>query len=182
MKKIFFSLAFMLCPLFSMWGQQVAALDQLKADPRKAYGNDYPYLLETPRLTPAPRGYKPFYISHYARHGSRYYWSSSLYKELDTLLTVAHQRQLLTPAGEAFCQKFMAAKQELQTGVSELTELGWQQLNISNLGNGIYPLKAILSKNGRQRGVTEAKVCKSRAVVLTHVLPNPRIPQSRPML
>ena len=127
MKKIFFSLAFMLCPLFSMWGQQVAALDQLKADPRKAYGNDYPYLLETPRLTPAPRGYKPFYISHYARHGSRYYWSSSLYKELDTLLTVAHQRQLLTPAGEAFCQKFMAAKQELQTGVSELTDLGWQQ-------------------------------------------------------
>lgn len=24
------------------------------------------------KLTPAPKGYKPFYISHYGRHGSRY--------------------------------------------------------------------------------------------------------------
>ena len=24
------------------------------------------------RLTPAPRGYEPFYLSHYGRHGSRY--------------------------------------------------------------------------------------------------------------
>ena len=126
MKKIIFSVAFALLPLLS-WGQQVSALDQLKADPRKSYGTDYPYLLETPTLTKAPKGYKPFYISHYARHGSRYYWSTSLYKELDTLLTVAHDKQLLTATGEAFRTKFMAAKQELMTGVTELTDLGWQQ-------------------------------------------------------
>ena len=46
-------------------------------------------------------------------------------------------------------------------------------MNISNLGDGIYPLKAIPSKNGRQRGVTEVKVCKPKAVVLTHVLVTP---------
>lgn len=126
MKKIIFSVAFALLPLLS-WGQQVPALEQLKADPRKSYGTDYPYLLETPTLTKAPKGYKPFYISHYARHGSRYYWSSSLYKEIDTLLTVAHNKQLLTATGEAFRTKFMAAKQELMTGVTELTDLGWQQ-------------------------------------------------------
>ena len=126
MRKTLLSLFFVL--LSAVAGAQcVSPLDALKADPRKAYGNDYPYQLETPQLTPAPKGYQPFYISHYARHGSRYYWSSSLYKELNTLLTVAHQRQLLTPVGEAFRQKFMAAKEELQTGVSELTELGWQQ-------------------------------------------------------
>lgn len=126
MKQFIFSVAFALLPLLS-WGQQESAIDQLKADPRKAYGTDYPYLLETPTLTKAPKGYKPFYISHYARHGSRYYWSSSLYEELDTLLTVAHEKKLLTATGEAFRKKFMAAKQELQTGVSELTDLGWQQ-------------------------------------------------------
>ena len=126
MKKIIFSVAFALLPLLS-WGQQVPALDQLKVDPRKSYGTDYPYLLETPTLTKAPKGYKPFYISHYARHGSRYYWSTSLYKEIDTLLTVAHDKQLLTETGEAFRTKFMAAKQELMTGVTELTDLGWQQ-------------------------------------------------------
>jgi hypothetical protein len=126
MKKIIFSVAFALLPLLS-WGQQVSALDELKADPRKSYGTDYPYLLETPTLTKAPKGYKPFYISHYARHGSRYYWSTSLYNEIDTLLTVAHDKQLLTETGEAFRTKFMAAKQELMTGVTELTDLGWQQ-------------------------------------------------------
>ena len=126
MKKSLLTLCFVL--LSAMAGAQcVSALDALNTDPRRAYGTDYPYLLETPQLTKAPRGYKPFYISHYGRHGSRYYWSSLLYKELDTLLTLAHERHLLTPVGENFRQKFMAAKAELQTGVSELTDLGWQQ-------------------------------------------------------
>ena len=102
-------------------------LEQLKANPRKAYGNDYPYQQDPTTLTKSPKGYKAFYISHYARHGSRYYWSSQLYKDLDTLLTVAHQRHLLTAEGEAFHDKFMAAKEELMTGVSELTQLGWEQ-------------------------------------------------------
>lgn len=106
---------------------QNTALEQLKTTPQKAYGNDYPYQQDNVVLTKAPSGYKPFYISHYARHGSRYYWSSRLYKELDTLLTTAHAKHLLTPEGEAFHDKFMAAKPELQTGVGELTDLGWQQ-------------------------------------------------------
>lgn len=128
MKKSFLSVALMLLLVLTTMGQGISALDRLKADPRRAYGTDYPYKqTSTVKLTKAPSGYKPFYISHYARHGSRYYWSSSLYKELDTLLTVAHQKQLLTPAGEEFCKKFMAAKDELQTGVEELTEVGWQQ-------------------------------------------------------
>ena len=107
--------------------QTVDPMAQLQADPRKAYGNDYPYAMETVRLTKAPKGYKPFYISHYARHGSRYYWNSSLYNELDTILTKAQQQQLLTAEGEKFYHKFMDAKEELMTGISELTQLGWEQ-------------------------------------------------------
>ena len=107
--------------------QGSSALDKLKADPRKAYGTDYPYEFTTVKLTKAPSGYKPFYISHYARHGSRYYWNGFLYKELDSLLTTAHNKQLLTAEGEAFYQRFDAAKQELTTGVSELSDLGWEQ-------------------------------------------------------
>ena len=103
------------------------ALDQLKADPRKAYGNDYPYPHYIVDLTKAPDGYRPFYISHYARHGSRYYWNAFLYQELDSLLSKAHKMQVLTPEGEGFYEKFMAAKDELKTGVSELTQLGWEQ-------------------------------------------------------
>ena len=107
--------------------QAVGPLEQLKANSRKAYGNDYPYQQEPTVLTKSPSGYKPFYISLYARHGSRYYWSAQLYRDLDTLLVTARRRHQLTAEGEVFCKKFMAAKDELMTGISELTQLGWEQ-------------------------------------------------------
>ena len=122
------SILFLFLLTMTTWAQTKSAMTQLKEDPRKAYGNDYPYQAPAnATLTKAPKGYKPFYISHYARHGSRYYWSPALYAELDSLMTTAHSKQLLTAEGEAFYTKFMAAKQELTTGVSELTQLGWEQ-------------------------------------------------------
>lgn len=126
MKKILATL-FLAFLALTTWAQNRAALDDLKADPRKAYGTDYPYRFDTRPLTKAPRGYQPFYISHYGRHGSRYYWNDRLYKELDSLLTEAHDRQNLTAEGEAFYLRFQEAKDELSTGVSELTQLGWEQ-------------------------------------------------------
>ena len=126
MKKLLTMMTFVVLSL-TAWAQQTTALDQLKSDPRKAYGNDYPYSFSTSPLTKAPRGYKPFYISHYSRHGSRYYWNANLYQELDTLLKTAHEKHLLTAEGEGFYERFMAAKEELKTGVSELTQVGWDQ-------------------------------------------------------
>ena len=102
-------------------------LDELMAEPMKAYGGDYPYQVAEHPQTKAPKGYKPFYISHYSRHGSRYYWTDHLYKDLDTLMTICHNRYQLTSVGESFYKKFMEAKKELQTGVSELTQVGWEQ-------------------------------------------------------
>lgn len=126
MKTIFLIvvLSIMTLPLCA---QQDAVFEQLKANPQKAYGNDCPYPFDNSVLTKAPKGYKPFYISHYGRHGSRYYWNEKLYAELDTLLTDAHSKGLLTPLGEKFYTNFMSIKDELTTGVSELTQLGWEQ-------------------------------------------------------
>ena len=56
--------------------QQYDAVEQVKSDPRKAAGMEGPHRFEIPAPTPAPRGYKPFYSSHYGRHGSRYAWNS----------------------------------------------------------------------------------------------------------
>ena len=109
------------------WAQGTPALEQLKSDPRKAYGTDYPYSYEAQTMTKAPKGYKAFYISHYGRHGSRYYWNDQLYRELDSLLTKAHRQHQLTPEGEAFRTKYDAAKRELAVSVSELSDLGWEQ-------------------------------------------------------
>ena len=125
--KRYLTIVVLLLLAMTTWAQGSAALDELKADPRKAYGTDFPYEFTTIRLTKAPSGYKPFYISHYGRHGSRYYWNAMLYQELANLLTKAHERGQLTAAGEAFFGKFMAAKEELRTGVSELSDLGWEQ-------------------------------------------------------
>jgi len=126
MKRILTTILLALGSLTAL-AQNVPALEQLKADPRKAYGTDYPYGFKTEPVTPAPRGYKPFYISGYARHGSRYYWNDRLYNQLDTLMKTAHEKQLLTAEGEAFYARFIEAEKELMTGISELTELGWQQ-------------------------------------------------------
>ena len=48
----------LLTGLFSVvvWAQGVDALSQLKADPRKSYGNDYPYPLKKLEMTKAPKG------------------------------------------------------------------------------------------------------------------------------
>ena len=113
--------------VLTTWAQGTSALEQLKADPRKAYGTDYPYSYETFKLTKAPSGYTPFYISHYGRHGSRYYWNDVLYRELDSLLTKAHRQGQLTPVGEAFREKYEACKGDLAVSVSELSDLGWEQ-------------------------------------------------------
>ena len=127
MKKIFTSFILALVAM-NLWAQGDSVLDQLKSDPKKSYGNDYPYLYKHDgELTNAPKGYKPFYISHYSRHGSRYYWNESLYTQLDTILTKANQEDVLTDEGKAFYNRFMAAKQELMTGISELSQLGWEQ-------------------------------------------------------
>lgn len=126
MKRILYAILSLLMAA-NAWGQGCDALEQLRMDPKKAYGGDYPYLFTPSKLTKSPKGYRPFYISHYARHGSRYYWNSRLYNELDTMLTEAHGRHILTEEGEKFYQNFLSAKQELITGVSELTQAGWEQ-------------------------------------------------------
>lgn len=49
---------------------------------------------------PAPKGYVPFYISHYGRHGSRYHISQSAYEQPLKALRKAAAAGTLTPRGE----------------------------------------------------------------------------------
>ena len=109
------------------WGQRTDVREEVYANPQRSYGNDFPYPAQTCRPTPPPSGYKPFYISHYGRHGSRYYWESSLYARMDSLLTAAHDRGILTEAGESFYRQFSSILPELTVGVTELTPLGYEQ-------------------------------------------------------
>ena len=56
-----------------------ASLEEIAATPGKAGGVYYAYPEPEILQTPAPAGYKPFYISHYGRHGSRYLISDNDY-------------------------------------------------------------------------------------------------------
>ena len=53
-----------------------------------------------PQLTPAPKGYTPFYISHYGRHGSRYLNDLKGYKEPYKTLQQADSLGKLTATGQ----------------------------------------------------------------------------------
>ena len=124
-RLLLLSTLILLCAL--SFAQRMNVLDEIKANPQKAYGTDYPYTFDAPALTKAPKGYTPFYISHYARHGSRYYWNNSLYLELDTIMTEAHDKHLLNAEGEKFYTQYKALYQEFMEGMGELTRVGWDQ-------------------------------------------------------
>lgn len=51
-------------------------------------------------LSDAPKGYTPFYISHYGRHGSRFQPSDERYKFALDLFEEAYKTNNLTPLGE----------------------------------------------------------------------------------
>lgn len=57
---------------------------------------EYFHILETP----IPSGYRPFYISHYGRHGSRSNWEGSTYGSILDKFTKAHEAGVLTEEGE----------------------------------------------------------------------------------
>ena len=61
---------------------------KIKSDRTSAAGIHTPYKVHELHDTPAPEGYTPFYISHVARHGSRYNTNE---RELKSLLTPLHK-------------------------------------------------------------------------------------------
>ena len=78
-------------------------------------------------LTPAPAGYKPFYISHYGRHGSRYMTSNKYYTQAITAMDSAAKLGLLTPKGEEVLEKLKIGYADAYQRDGELTQLGAQQ-------------------------------------------------------
>ena len=75
----------------------------LKAFPQRAGFNTHSYEFTDVVDTPAPHGYKPFYISHYGRHGSRSDWAGNYTYKLvrDILAQAKADGVALTPAGDS---------------------------------------------------------------------------------
>ena len=86
-----------------------------------------PYPAPTTPLTPAPEGYKPFYISHVGRHGSRYMVSNEYYHHTIDLLSKAERDKVLTPLGKETLAKLRIAYADAHGKAGMLSTLGGQQ-------------------------------------------------------
>ena len=112
---------------FTLRAQTYDVLDVVASSRDKMAGCEGPYRYDAAALTPAPKGYSPFYISHYGRHGSRYAWNSNTYTLLKKVLDAATDSRSLTPRGQRLYDDFNAfyLKPLLNTG--DLSELGMEQ-------------------------------------------------------
>ena len=79
------------------------------------------------KLTPAPRGYKPFYISHYGRHGSRYHSKPSMYTAPYQTLAKADSLGKLTALGKDVMHRLDIICKDADHRWGDLTPLGAQE-------------------------------------------------------
>ena len=83
-------------------GAQQAEVVRLFAEnPDRASNNMHSYEFDPIVDSPAPKGFKPFYISHYGRHGSRYEQNSTFGRNAQAGFAYLDSLGLLTPAGKA---------------------------------------------------------------------------------
>lgn len=100
--KRFLTLAVLAASAVAAFAQPDTPVVQfLRENPRRAAFNTHSYEFLPLHDTPAPKGYKPFYISHYGRHGSRSEWGGFQYTFVRDILTKGADEGILTPAGDS---------------------------------------------------------------------------------
>ena len=78
-------------------------------------------------LTRAPKGYKPFYLSHYGRHGSRWLIGDRDYNQPVLMLERADSLGKLTPKGQEVLRDLRLLRDAAKGRDGELTPLGAEQ-------------------------------------------------------
>ena len=79
------------------------------------------------KYTKVPAGYKPFYISHYGRHGSRYHHSGEEYTYLFETLSKADSAQKLTELGKQALAYAKILANDAAPRKGDLTQVGVSQ-------------------------------------------------------
>lgn len=102
-------------------------LQEMSSDLNKTGGVYYAYPSVKADNTPAPRGYKPFHISHYGRHGSRYLISDNDYIRVHDLLVRAREAGALTPLGIDILNRLDSVMTETNGRGGDLSPLGRRQ-------------------------------------------------------
>ena len=101
--------------------------EEIKANPNLCANNYRDYPVPTAKLTPAPKGYEPFYISHYGRHGSRWQIGKNAFNKPYYTLNRADSLGKLTARGKEVFALVKAMRQQGMSREGELTQLGAEQ-------------------------------------------------------
>ena len=78
-------------------------------------------------LTPSPKGYEPYYISHYGRHGSRHLIENSDFDKAYKTLMRADSLHKLTTLGKDVLRRVTILREQAERRHGELTQLGAEQ-------------------------------------------------------
>lgn len=132
MKKYIIALTALLgvcCPrVMAQNTDAVDARQQIKENIYRSASNYYAYPgPQQKNLTPAPKGYEPYYISHYGRHGSRYLVSRDDYDKAWKTLLRADSVGKLTDYGKDVLRRVVMIRNEADHRRGELTLLGAEQ-------------------------------------------------------
>ncbi|MCH4154803.1 MAG: histidine phosphatase family protein [Muribaculaceae bacterium] len=116
---------FLMLPLLVM---AQTSRKEIYSDLNKAGGVYYAYPVTAPvKVTPAPKGYEPFYISHYGRHGSRYLIGDNDYESPYKLLVKAQNDGVLTPLGKDALKRLISVYKIAKGRGGDLSPLGVRQ-------------------------------------------------------
>lgn len=113
--------------IFCLGVNAQTTFEEISADLNKAGGVYLAYPTVETKQTPAPKGYKPFYVSHYGRHGSRYLLSDRDYQWILQLMEKAETVNGLTPLGHDVLKRLNMVWEEAQGRAGDLTPLGVRQ-------------------------------------------------------
>lgn len=89
--------------------------------------NHTAYIVPDKPLTAAPKGYEPFYMDHYGRHGSRWLINDDEYTTPIEKLRTARDFGKLTPLGEEVLQKLERFYPTTKKRLGDLSDIGEQQ-------------------------------------------------------
>ncbi len=123
--KRFMLLTVLCCLVLGIFAQ--TAKEEIAADIHRSASNYYAYPAPTAAPTAPPKGYEPFYLSHYARHGSRFLINPKDYEKPLEIMREAEKNGVLTPLGKQVLGVLDSIAGMAVKRYGELTPLGARQ-------------------------------------------------------
>jgi len=112
---------------FTVSAQSVAEVKSFDKEYRYELYRPYPVENIDSKLTAAPKGYKPFYISHLSRHGSRWHSYASSYQDPLAILSKADKAGELTELGKRLYKDVQTLAKDAENRYGELSAIGFEQ-------------------------------------------------------